>query len=176
VIADVPSFLRYFDGIHARTVRDVGALPEEAERWVPDSATDGEAAWGAPRVVAHVAEARRFFAGAFLGEGWVWDDWPDDLSRRGTWLPALERSRDELHERLAGADDARLTTRVPMLDQPDRTIAGWRALMMLVEHEVHHRSQLATYAGLNAWPVHQIFGRTNEWVVSQRDRQRRSDP
>ena len=60
-----------------------------------------------------------------------------------------------------------------MLDDHDRTMSAWRTLLMMTEHEVHHRSQIATYAGLNGWPVHQIFGRTNESVVSQRDVQLR---
>ena len=33
VIADIDSFLRYFDAVHRRGVRDVGALPPEAEGW-----------------------------------------------------------------------------------------------------------------------------------------------
>jgi uncharacterized damage-inducible protein DinB len=36
---------------------------------------------------------------------------------------------------------------------------------MMAEHEVHHRSQIMTYAGLNRWPVAQIFDRTYEEVV-----------
>jgi hypothetical protein len=44
-------------------------------------------------------------------------------------------------------------------------------LMMRVEHEIHHWSQIATYAGLNGWEVAQVFGRDNEWVVAQRDEQ-----
>jgi uncharacterized damage-inducible protein DinB len=173
VIEDVEAFLRYFDGIHARTVRDVSSLPEEAERWVPPPGPDEESSWGVPRIVAHICEARRFFAGAFLDRGWVWEAWPDGLERREAWVPALERSREDLVRALEGAPTEQLRVRVPMLDDPDRTLAAWRTLMMLVEHEVHHRSQLATYAGQNGWPVQQIFGRTNEWVVSQREAQRR---
>lgn len=45
--------------------------------------------------------------------------------------------------------------------------------MMLVEHEVHHRAQLSTYAGLNGWPVRQTFDRTNEWVVGRREEEQR---
>ena len=173
MITDVRSFLRYFEGVHGRTVRDVSSLPEEAESWVPPASSDEEASWGVPRIVGHIAEARRFFAGAFLDRGWVWEAWPDALERREAWVPALERSRDDFTASLADVPDDLLLRRVPMLDEPDRRLAAWRTLMMMVEHEVHHRSQLATYAGQNGWPVHQIFGRTNEWVVSQREAQLR---
>jgi hypothetical protein len=40
------------------------------------------------------------------------------------------------------------------------SVAGWRVLMMLTEHEIAHRALLTTYAGMNGWPVHQIFDRT----------------
>jgi uncharacterized damage-inducible protein DinB len=71
----------------------------------------------------------------------------------------------------------RLRERIEAIAGEGPSLSGWRVLMMMVEHEVHHRSQLATYAGLNGWPVNQIFGRTNEWVVSRRDEERnRSRP
>ncbi|MGH2710866.1 MAG: DinB family protein [Actinomycetota bacterium] len=169
MISDVPAFLRYFEGVHARTVRDVSALPEEAESWRPPPSKDAEASWGVPEIVRHIAEARRFFTSAFLGNGWVWDDWPDTLPRKASWVPALDASRDELVGTLADAGDEQLHARVDPIAKEGRSLSGWRLLMMMVEHEVHHRSQLQTYAGLNSWPVNQIFGRTNEWVVAQRE-------
>ena len=50
-----------------------------------------------------------------------------------------------------------------MVDTPG-TLPGWRLLMMMLEHEVHHRSQIDTYAGLQGWPVPQIFERTFESI------------
>jgi len=34
--------------------------------------------------------------------------------------------------------------------------------MMMLEHEVHHRSQIDTYSGLQSWDVPQIFDRYRE--------------
>jgi uncharacterized damage-inducible protein DinB len=171
VISDISSFLRYFEGVHRRTVRDVGSLPRAAERWKPPASEEAEASWGVPEVVRHIAEARPFFVSAFLDPGWVWEPWPQPLEGSETWIPALERSWNDLVEALGDVPETALRNRLPMLDEPDRTISAWRVLMMLCEHEVHHRSQIATYAGLNGWPVHQIFGRMNEWVVAQREAQ-----
>ncbi len=168
MIADIPTFLRYFDGVHGRTVRDVSSLPAEAEGWRPPTSSDEESSWGVPDIVRHVAEARRFFAGAFLGEGWVWDAWEDRLERRGSWVPALKRSHELFRSRMGEASDGRLRERIEGIAGEGPALSGWRVLMMMVEHEVHHRSQLSTYAGLNGWPVNQIFGRTNEWVVARR--------
>jgi uncharacterized damage-inducible protein DinB len=36
--------------------------------------------------------------------------------------------------------------------------------MMMIEHEVHHRSQIDTYAGLAGWPVPDIFNRSAESI------------
>jgi uncharacterized damage-inducible protein DinB len=36
--------------------------------------------------------------------------------------------------------------------------------MMMLEHDVHHRSQIDTYAGLNGWEVPQIYGRAAEQI------------
>lgn len=172
VIADIPSFLRYFEGVHARTVRDVSSLPAEAEGWRPAASADEESSWGVPDIVRHIAEARWFFATAFRGEGWVWDTWEDGLERRDNWVPALETSLEGFRAMVTEAAPDRLRERVEAIGGEGPSLSGWRVLMMMVEHEVHHRSQLSTYAGMNGWPVNQIFGRTNEWVVARRDEER----
>jgi uncharacterized damage-inducible protein DinB len=171
VITDVRAFLGWFDGVHRRTVRDVSLLPPEAESWSPPVRDDGEAGWGIAKLVGHMAESRGYFASAFCGTGWVWDAWPEDLSAREAWVPALERSAEELRARLQDAPDEWLHRRIELLAAPDRTMSAWRTLTMMAEHEVHHRAQISTYAGLRGWPVAQTFDRTNEWVVAQREDQ-----
>ena len=73
---------------------------------------------------------------------------------------------------LRSAPADRLHAKVELIADPSRTMSAWRALMMMAEHEAAHRAQIGTYAGLNGWPVAQIFDRTNAWVVGQRDEQR----
>ena len=172
MISDVASFVRYFAGIHRRTVRDVSALPSEAETWRPATG-DGENAWGIPEIVRHIAEARMFFASAYAAEGWVWDPWPEPVDAKPTWVPALERSADDLAARLDGTPDDWLGRKIEAIGGEGNAISGWRALMMLTEHEVHHRAQISAYAGLNGWPVHQTFDRNNEWVIERREEQLR---
>jgi uncharacterized damage-inducible protein DinB len=176
LITDIPSFLRYFEGVHGRTARDVGSLPQEAEPWRPPPSQDEESSWGVSEIVRHIAEARLFFASAFLGAGWVWDPWPDPVDRKDDWTAALERSFGAFSERVSEAPAERLREKVDPIAKEGRPLSGWRVLLMMVEHEVHHRSQLETYAGLNGWPVNQTFGRTNEWVVSQREAEMSNRP
>ena len=172
MISDVGAFLDWFRGIHGRTVRDVSLLPPEAQTWRPDVPGEDGEMWGIPKLVAHIAEARGFFAGAFNGRGWIWDVWPELLAR-SAWLEALETSMASLRSALEQGGPERLTAKIPMIDTPDRSMSGWRALMMMAEHEVAHRAQIGAYAGLNGWPVAQIFDRDNEWVVAQREIQLR---
>jgi uncharacterized damage-inducible protein DinB len=58
-----------------------------------------------------------------------------------------------------------------MIDTPG-TLHGWRLLMMMLEHEVHHRSQIDTYAGLQGWSVPHIFERSAETIASLQPAQR----
>ena len=73
---------------------------------------------------------------------------------------------------LKDTPDAWLTRGIEMIDTPGRTLSGWRLLMMMLEHEVHHRSQIDTYAGLQGWPVPDIFGRSAESIDALQEAQR----
>ncbi|MDO8611212.1 MAG: DinB family protein [Dehalococcoidia bacterium] len=176
MISDIDSFLRWFDSVHRRALRDVGALPLEAERWSPATLRQaqgerGENAWGIGEIVRHIAGTRIYFARAYRGEGWI-ADWPPPITEsQSSWLPALEASAAEFRSRIEGTPDEWLTRKVPLIDS-EGTISGWRILMMMVEHEIHHRSQIDTYAGLNGWEPPHIYGRSAEQVGLARDRQR----
>jgi uncharacterized damage-inducible protein DinB len=44
--------------------------------------------------------------------------------------------------------------------------------MMMLEHDIHHRSQIDTYAGLNGWDVPQIYNRSAETIGTLQEQQR----
>ncbi len=164
MITAIADFLRYFEGVHRRTVRDIDALPPDAGAWTP-SAGEAEAAWGIAELVAHIARSRSFFLGAYRAEGWIMPpggDPPDPT----TWLALLEESAAALAAGLETTPDGWLQRRVPLIEG-DGSLAGWRVLMMLVEHEVHHRSQIDTYAGLNGWSPPDIFGLSAEDIAER---------
>jgi uncharacterized damage-inducible protein DinB len=85
------------------------------------------------------------------------------VSRRELWVPALAESFERFRALLAGTPDAWLERKVPMIDSGG-SLSGWRILAMMVEHDIHHRSQIDTYAGLNGWDVPQIFNRSAEAI------------
>jgi len=169
MITSIDAFLRYFDAVHRRAMRDVGALPAEADGWAPPMG-EGENAWSINQIVGHMAGSRLYFASAYRGEGWISSP-PPDVSIRGRWLPALDESAVRFRRVLEGTPDALLSQKVAMIDS-DGAISGWRVLMLMMEHDIHHRSQLDAYAGINGWDVPDIYGRSAERIGSLQESQR----
>lgn len=169
MIRSIGEFLRYFDAVHRRTVRDIAALPPEAEAWRPPE-REGGTGWNIATIVGHIAGSRLYFVSAYRGEGWVSPP-PPDTRRRERWVPALEESARQLRAALADTPNVWLDRRIRLIDS-DGTVSGWRILMMMLEHEVHHRSQIDTYAGLAGWAVPDIFGRSAEAIAARQAEQR----
>jgi uncharacterized damage-inducible protein DinB len=170
VIHDIGSYLRFFDSVRRRTERDVAALPPEAAAWRPPD-TGGETAWGIGDIVGHIGATRLYFASAYRGEGWIATPPELDRADQRTWIPWLRVSAERFVPLLRDTPEEWLTRRIDMIDTPG-SLSGWRILMMMLEHEVHHRSQIDTYAGLQGWPVPDIFERSAEDVAALQPAQR----
>jgi uncharacterized damage-inducible protein DinB len=164
MIADIASYLRFFDSVRRRTERDVAALPPEAAAWLPPAA-EGESGWSIGDIVGHIGGSRLYFASAYRGEGWISTPPAMDRADQRTWLPWLQSSADQFVGLLRDTPSEWLTRRIEMIDTAG-SLSGWRMLMMMLEHEVHHRSQIDTYAGLQGWPVPHIFERSAETIAS----------
>ena len=169
MIESIPAFLRYFDAVHRRAKRDIAALPSQADGWAP-ALGEGENAWSINVLVGHMAGSRLYFANAYRGEGWI-SPQPPDTSRRDKWLPALDESARTFAAMLEDTPEEWLRRKVAMIDS-DGALSGWRVLMMMVEHDIHHRSQIDTYAGMNGWPVPDIYARSAETIGSLQDSER----
>jgi uncharacterized damage-inducible protein DinB len=161
MITSIDQFLRYFEAVNRRAMRDVAALPPEADGWKPERG-EGEKAWDINTIVGHIAGSRLYFASAYQGEGWITPP-PPDVSSRDKWLPAISDSFEQFKEQLAGTPDEWLNRKVQMIDT-DASLSGWRVLLMMMEHDIHHRSQIDTYAGMMGWDVPDIYGRSAEQV------------
>ena len=167
---NVDGFLRYFEGVNKRAMRDIAALPAAAQGWRPATG-EGEKAWSINQLVGHMCGSRLYFASAYLGNGWISPE-PPDVSTPERWLPALEASFTEFKAKLAGTPDEWLETRRDMIDTPGATLPGWRLLLMMMEHDIHHRSQIDTYAGINGWDVPDIYNRSAETIGTLQPAQR----
>jgi uncharacterized damage-inducible protein DinB len=171
VITDIASYLRFFDSVRRRTERDVAALPPGAAAWRPP-AGEGEAGWSIGQIVAHIGGGRLYFASAYRGEGWIIKPAEMDPDDQRTWVPWLSDSAKRFAELLRDTPADWLDRRIEMIDTPGATLSGWRLLMMMIEHEVHHRSQIDSYAGLQGWPVPDIFNRSSESIAALQGEQR----
>jgi uncharacterized damage-inducible protein DinB len=163
VITDIASYLRFFESVRRRTERDVAALPPTAAAWRPP-AIGGESGWSIGQIVGHLGASRLYFASAYRSEGWIWTRPDVDADDQRTWLPWLDASATRFTALLQETPIEWLTRRIDMIDTPGSALSGWRLLMMMLEHEVHHRSQIDSYAGLEGWPVPDIFGRSAETI------------
>ncbi len=170
MFTSIADFLRYFEGVHKRATRDISALPAEADGWTPATG-EGEKAWSINKLVGHMAGSRLYFASAYRGEGWISPP-PPDVSARERWVPALEESFVLFHSRVAGTPDSWLTRKVDTIDS-EFGLSGWRLLMMMTEHDIHHRSQIDTYSGINGWDVPQIYNRSAETIGGLQESERR---
>jgi uncharacterized damage-inducible protein DinB len=161
MFTSISAFLRYFDGVNRRAMRDIAALPPDADGWTP-STGEGEKAWSINKLVGHMCGSRLYFASAYRGDGWISPE-PPDVSRQELWLPALEASAAAFRAAVEETPDEFVDRKVPMIDS-NAGLAGWRVLMMMLEHYIHHRSQIDTYAGMNGWDVPQIYNRSAETI------------
>jgi uncharacterized damage-inducible protein DinB len=160
MIASVAEFTRYFEGVRRRTQAAVDRLTPDLLDWRP---RPGE--WGCGEIVRHLIGAERFFVTKV-----VEDRFTDDLDPGPALdLPATRARLVEVHraemDRLATLGDDRLQHRLRDLD--GGAVRAWRFLMAMVEHEVHHRSQLDSYLAAAGAEPPQLYGYRMEDVLAR---------
>jgi uncharacterized damage-inducible protein DinB len=159
LITSVAEFVKYFDGVRRRTVTAVDrAAPYAVFKPRPDEWTCGE-------IVRHMTGAERFFVAKVVEDRFTTDL---DLGPAEDWHVTRARL-DDVHRaemtRLAALPDARLREKVDDLE--GGRVSAWRFLMAMVEHEIHHRSQLDAWIALAGAEAPQIYGYKMEDVVAK---------
>jgi uncharacterized damage-inducible protein DinB len=153
MIRSAAEFAAYFDGVRRRTVGFVRCVPAAEVDWAPKT---GEFTCG--DIIRHIAASEIMFAGAAVDGRWRYRG--HDRRFGATLeeaLADLDRCHGEARSLLARVTDADLFAPRPQLEG-DGTVKAWRLLMAMVEHEVHHRSQLASYLTLLSVEAPDIFG------------------
>jgi uncharacterized damage-inducible protein DinB len=154
VITTVREFAEYFDGVRRRTVGFFRTIPAAMIDWAPK---DGEYTCG--DIIRHVAASESMFSGVVADGAWRYDGHGRELGASLEQALALLDARHRAAAAaLARAGDATLGQLRPALEPDGRPIRGWRVLMAMCEHEVHHRSQLASYLTLMGIDAPDIFG------------------
>lgn len=123
-------------------------------------------------ILIHLAAAENMFVNVFVKNKWKYDAAhhdPDNILQQLD-LPGLLAHLDQTHSdamnALRAVDDSELETPRQTLEG-NHTIKAWRLLMILVEHEIYHRSQLAmTLSLMGVQPPH-IYGLGLEDVIAR---------
>ncbi len=161
MLQSVGAFIEYFDGIRRRTLNYVQTIPADRFEWSPRA---GEMTCG--DLVRHIAAAEKMFAGVAVGGEWKYAGHgralAGDLDAAIAYLDACHA---EAMARLRETSDADLSLPRPALK--GHPIKAWRWLMAMVEHEVHHRSQLAVYLAQMGVEPPQIYGLKVEEIIAQ---------
>ena len=160
MITSVAEFARYWDGVRRRTWAAVDRVGPELLDWAP---RPGEMTCG--EIVRHLAGAERFFMTKVVEDRFTEDLDPGPALGHAETRARLESVHREEMARLAGLDDGALAS--PRRDLDGAAVKAWRFLMAMVEHEVHHRSQLDRHLALAGVEPPQIFGRRMEDVLAQ---------
>ena len=154
MITSSRAFADYFDGVRRRTVGFFRAIPADRIDWAPKA---GEYSCG--DIVRHVAATERMFVGAVVDGRWTY---PGHERATAPTLDAalagLEAAHAECSARLRGLGDGALETTRPPLEPGAAPVRAWRLLLAMSEHEVHHRSQLASYLTWMGLEAPDIFG------------------
>lgn len=160
MIQSVDSFIEYFDSIRRRTLQYIRTIPADRIDWSPGA---GEFTYGV--LIRHLAAAESMFVGVVVAERWRYPghdhDPADDLE---ALIAQLETGHAAALNALRTLDDAALNEPRPLLKGPN--LKAWRVLMAMVEHEVHHRSQIAVYLALMGVEPPQIYGLGVEEVIA----------
>jgi uncharacterized damage-inducible protein DinB len=154
MIGSARGFADYFDGVRRRTVAFFRAIPAERIDWAPKA---GEYTCG--DIVRHVTATERMFVGVVCDGRWTYPGHERaNAPTLETALADLDAAHAECGARLRALGDGALDTTRPALEPGASPVPAWRLLLAMVEHEVHHRSQLASYLTWMGLEAPDIFG------------------
>ena len=160
MIHSVDEFVKYFEGVRRRTVTAVDRVTPALAAFRPkvDEWTCGE-------IVRHLAGAELFFVAKVVDDRFTADLELGPDERWDVTRKRLDEAHGTAMARLRAMPDARLHEKV--VDLEGVSVRVWRFLMAMVEHEIHHRSQLDAWLTLAGTEPPQIYGYKMEEVVAR---------
>ncbi|MDF2629059.1 MAG: hypothetical protein K0R39_2890 [Symbiobacteriaceae bacterium] len=160
MITSTAAFVRYFESVRERTLRFIAAVPPEQMDFSPHP---GKFSLG--DLVRHIAATERMFVAVALDGRWAYPGHGRELaSTKEEAVAYLAAGHAAAMERLHGAPDTLLNEKRPTPD--GHAVSAWRILMLMAEHEVHHRSQISQYLVDLGLEPPQIFGMRLEELPS----------
>lgn len=160
MISEIGRFIDYYESIRRRTLTYVRALPPDQLDWSPKP---GE--YTCAELVRHLAASEQMFVGVVVDSRWRYPGHETGPTRLEELIAWLEQGHTTAMTRLKTVSDTDLGQPRPSLQGP--SVRAWRWLMAMVEHEIHHRSQLAMYLMLLGVQPPHIFGLGVEDLIAQ---------
>ena len=159
IISSAREFVPYYQNIRRRTNRVVELVPEDRLEWSP---TERQFSFG--DLIRHLAAAERFmFAeNARLRPSRYPGHDRELADGRDAVLAYFERCHSESMEIFGSLSDADLHSKC---ETPGGvSMAVWKWLRAMVEHEVHHRGQIYLMMGTLGLETPPLYGLTSEEV------------
>jgi uncharacterized damage-inducible protein DinB len=171
MIQTVESYIQYFNGIRRRTLAFAQAIPADRVNWSPreNEFTSGD-------ILRHLAAVEKITVYAVVNKKWrAYPGHAQDLAcEMKEILGYLDATHTEAMISLRTLPDTELQEpRIALAGPP---LKAWRLLMSIIEHEVHHRSQLASYLTTLAVTPPQIFGLEVDDVIATSTRLAGEEP
>lgn len=163
MLNNIGEFAEYYANVRRRTMKYVRSIPPNQLEWSPDA---GE--YACRDIVRHIEAAEKMYMTLLTTSRWRY---PGHAGAEQLTLPDLiaqmeSRHADALATLRACSNPVLYEMRPSFVDDAP-SVKVWRWLMAMVEHEVHHRSQLATYLHLLGIAPPQIFGVTVEDLIAR---------
>ena len=158
-IRDVEGFLSYWERVRERTRRVAALIPADRLEW-----TYREGKYTLGDLVRHLAGIERYmYAENVQGKPSRYPGHGRELANGGEAIRAyFERLHAEsmaIFRRLTPEDLNRKCA-----TPGGASLAAWKWLRAMVEHEVHHRGQIYAYLGMLGIPTPPLYGLTEEQV------------
>ena len=159
-ITNIQSFLDYYEKIRQRTNRLIAVIPPEYMDWAykPGKFTMADH-------IRHIAATERYmFAETILGNPCTYNGCGKELA---DGYDAVLLYFNERHEEslavFRGLSDEDLQRKC--ITPGNISIAVWKWLRAMTEHEIHHRAQLYIYLNLLDIKTPPMFGLSSEDII-----------
>jgi uncharacterized damage-inducible protein DinB len=152
-------FLDYYEKVRQRTLKVIACIPPDKYDW-----RYAEGKFSFADVIRHLAAIERYMwaenaqlrPSRYSGHGRELADGPENVL---AYFTRLHQESMEIFGRLT-AEDMQKKCVTP----GGASITVWKWLRAMVEHEVHHRSQIYVYLGMLGIKTPPIYGLTSEEV------------
>ncbi len=152
MIQSIQDFITYFAGVRKRTLRYARVVPDDHINWSPQ---EGE--FTCADILRHISSAEKMFVNVVMQGKWHYEGHDGSQKSLEELIVHLEQTHHEAMEALQSLPDSELGQSRPAFEG-DAQVKVWRWLMAMIEHEIHHRSQLAMYLLLLEITPPHIYG------------------